>query len=196
MGRLTTVQKKSTLGWGKAMVLDAPTDIREAFVDGLRTAHISVPQGYFLIVMDADGAVDIADEASLTNDYDLHEVTETPEFVLGADPQEERELNSTFVVHPTRPALVTYTTKIVASATVLAGTQVGRIELLVGAGSPPTDVADVHEHGISGVSVAIEIPSTRQMVALVPPGHAVRLATTITSGTPSFELVAYRERIL
>lgn len=109
-----------------------------------------------------------------------------------------RTLGTAFQVSTTRPALVSYSARVV-SALSLAGGQAGRVELRSDASNPPTTVRQRVAGGLTGtvvVGVAMSDTAEGTMTYLVPAGHYVLLQSVNETGTPTYSLPAQVEEIL
>lgn len=110
-----------------------------------------------------------------------------------------RFLNSAgFQISATKHVLVSYSVKIVCTATI-GSAQDGKVELLSDAGATPTAIRATAQHSCAAtLAAALQLVSgqTVQLSYLVPAGHYVRLITSQTAGSPVFELVSTVESVL
>lgn len=109
-----------------------------------------------------------------------------------------RVLGTAFQPHATKAVFVSYSVKTQVTNPALAGASVATVTLLSDVNNPPTTERARDEATSSvglAVSIALTTSNTAPLSYIVPPGHFVRLVSTIT-GTGSTSLVSQTEEVL
>jgi hypothetical protein len=109
-----------------------------------------------------------------------------------------RTLGATFQPSATKATLVSYSVKTQVTNPLLAGTSTSTVTLLSDAANPPTTerarVEATSGVGLS-VSIALTTSNTAPLIYIVPPGHYVRLVSTV-SGTGATSITSQTEETL
>lgn len=108
-----------------------------------------------------------------------------------------RALNTNFTPNANFPTWVSYSIAIAATAT-LTGNQQGTVELRSDSAATPTTVRGTASAGVNlalGVAITFTNSQTCQLSYLVPPGHNVRLVSSVV-GTPTISIVSQVEVVI
>ncbi len=109
-----------------------------------------------------------------------------------------RAIGTAFQPSTTKPTLVSYSAKTQVTNPLLAGTSTATLVLLSDAANPPTtERARVEASSGVGVSVTLALTTTNTapLTYIVPPGHYVRLVSTVV-GTGATSIASQVEQTL